>query len=149
MSYALQKEAGSVDLGTHCSLLPNNRHGLGIFSTATAHPLVPLERQATDMLCQMNILGQSDAILASKPRQDSTARKTWPRRQAWYGQNSRHSKHVFVGMARMRHTLQALQAQAQAAIALEDGGPAALVQSLISLLPPLANSGKPSSSFCF
>lgn len=45
-------------------------------------------------------------------------------------------------MARMRHTLQALQARAQAAMALTDGGPAGLVQTLTSLLPPLANSGK-------
>ena len=45
-------------------------------------------------------------------------------------------------MARMRHTLQALQARAQAAIALADGGPASLVQNLTGLLPPLANSGE-------
>ncbi len=45
------------------------------------------------------------------------------------------------GMARMRHTLQALQARAQAAMALADKGPASLVQTLTGLLPPLANSG--------
>lgn len=45
------------------------------------------------------------------------------------------------GMARMRHTLQALQARAQAAMALADNGPASLVQTLSGLLPPLANSG--------
>ncbi len=45
------------------------------------------------------------------------------------------------GMARMRHTLQALQARAQAATALADEGPAGLVQTLTGLLPPLANSG--------
>lgn len=61
--------------------------------------------------------------------------------KARYGKNVCHNKCVCVGMARMRHTLQALQARAQAAIALEDGGPAGLVQSLISLLPPLANTG--------
>ncbi|KAL0034398.1 hypothetical protein WJX79_000220 [Trebouxia sp. C0005] len=44
------------------------------------------------------------------------------------------------GMARMRHTLQALQARAQAAMALGDKGPASLVQTLTGLLPPLANS---------
>ena len=49
------------------------------------------------------------------------------------------------GMARMRHTLQALQARAQAAMALADKGPASLVQTLTGLLPPLANSGM---SFC-
>lgn len=47
-------------------------------------------------------------------------------------------------MARMRHTLQALQARAQAAIALAEGGSAGLVQTLTSLLPPLSNSGKTS-----
>ena len=45
-------------------------------------------------------------------------------------------------MARMRHTLQALQAQARAAIALAQAGSAGVVQTLTSLLPPLANSGK-------
>ncbi|KAL0053110.1 hypothetical protein WJX82_000994 [Trebouxia sp. C0006] len=45
------------------------------------------------------------------------------------------------GMARVRHTLQALQARAQAAMALADEGPASLVQTLTGLLPPLANSG--------
>ena len=48
---------------------------------------------------------------------------------------------VTAGMARMRHTLQALQARAQAAMALADEGPASLVQTLTGLLPPLANSG--------
>ncbi|KAL3150414.1 hypothetical protein ABBQ32_000252 [Trebouxia sp. C0010 RCD-2024] len=43
-------------------------------------------------------------------------------------------------MARMRHTLQALQARAQAAMALAEGGAASLVQTLTGLLPPLANS---------
>lgn len=50
-------------------------------------------------------------------------------------------------MARTRHALQALQARAQAAMALADGGPAGLVQTLTSLLPPLANSGKLSKDF--
>ena len=58
------------------------------------------------------------------------------------GTKFRH--HAFVGMARMRHTLQALQARAQAAIALAEGGSAGLVQTLTSLLPPVANSGKTS-----
>ena len=44
-------------------------------------------------------------------------------------------------MARVRHTLQALQARAQAVIALADNGPASLVQSLAGVLPPLAKSG--------
>ena len=46
------------------------------------------------------------------------------------------------GMARMRHTLQALQGRAQAAIALADKGSASLVQSLSGILPTLANSGE-------
>lgn len=48
----------------------------------------------------------------------------------------------------MRHTLQALQARAQAATALADGGPASLVQTLTGLLPPLANSGESPKGFC-
>ena len=51
-------------------------------------------------------------------------------------------------MARMRHTLQALQARAQAAIALAEGGAASLVQTLTGLLPPLANSGQSPKSLC-
>lgn len=44
-------------------------------------------------------------------------------------------------MARMRHTLQALQARAQAAMALADKGPASLVQTLTGILPTLSSSG--------
>lgn len=52
---------------------------------------------------------------------------------------------MYAGVARVRHTLQALQARAQAAISLADKGPTSLVQTLSSVLPPLANSGMPSS----
>ena len=56
---------------------------------------------------------------------------------------------VPAGMARMRHTLQALQARAQAAMALADNGTASLVQTLSGLLPPLANSGMCCYLLCF
>ena len=45
------------------------------------------------------------------------------------------------GMARVRHLLQALQARAQAAMALAEKGPISLVQTLAGILPPLSSSG--------
>lgn len=65
-----------------------------------------------------------------------------------YPPSSQQYDGVSVGMARMRHTLQALQARAQAAMALAEGGAASLVQTLTGLLPPLANSGQLPKSCC-
>lgn len=69
----------------------------------------------------------------------------WSRKLGSANQNTRCAFDLVActGVARARHTLQALQARAKAAISLADKGPTSLVQTLSGVLPPLANSGKP------